>query len=167
MSDEYGRRRVWVRATYPALVKSFPFGTWLAPENFIILCQAGFQRVMIQNDDGTMAPDLDYILKVASAISAEAIETSDDDGISQKISTRRGIVLKSQETVKPLVSLAPRRTFAEIDQPISQFVFRARIQEGSAHLALFEADGGRWHLYAVGAITEWLDEKLGEVPIVG
>ena len=166
MADVYGRQRVWVRATYPSLVKVFPFGTWLAPENFIILAQSGFQRVMIEKDDGSMTKDLDYVLKIASAISAEAIETSEDDGISQKISTKRGIVLKGQEAVKPLIMLAPRRTFAEIDQPISQFVFRARIQDGAAHLAIFEADGGRWHLYAAGAIVEWLDDKLGAIPIV-
>jgi hypothetical protein len=166
VADDYGRRRCWVRATYPALVKVFPFGTWLAAENFIILCQAGFQRVKIETGDDEFAKDLDYVLKIASDISTEAIQTSEDDGISQKISTKRGVVLKSQETIKPLITLAPRRTFAEIDQPISQFVFRARIQDGNAHLAIFEADGGRWHLFAVRAIAEWLTGKLGDVPII-
>src|ERR1700730_8443671 len=118
-SDAYGRRRTWVECKYPTSIKHFPFGNFLNPENFIIGCQTGFQRVKIENADGGMSPDLDYVLKVASAISAEDIETSDDDGISQKVGMRRGIVLKGQETIRPIVNLAPYRTFAEIDQIVS------------------------------------------------
>jgi hypothetical protein len=166
-SDEYGRRRCWARAIYPKLIKTFPFGSWLDTESFIIGCQAGFQRTKIENEDGTFALDLDYVLKVASAITAEAIETSDDDGISQKVATRRGVVLKEQTNLKPRVNLAPYRTFAEIDQQLSQFVFRARIGNDSVNLALFEADGGRWHLSAIAEIAEWLTQKSGgKVPVI-
>src|SRR6202790_1175631 len=115
-SDEYGRRRVWVECEYPSTIKHFPFGMWLNAEAFIIGCMVGFQRVLIEKADGQMSPDLDYVVRIASAISAEEIETSDDDGISQKVGMRRGIVLKGQETIRPIVNLAPYRTFAEIDQ---------------------------------------------------
>jgi hypothetical protein len=166
-TDDFERRRCWARATYPKLITPFRFGTWLDTENFIIGCQSGFQRVKIENEDGTFALDLDYVLKVASAITAEAIQTADDDGISQKVSTRRGIALKEQTNLKPRVNLAPYRTFAEIDQQLSQFVFRARIGNDSVNLALYEADGGRWHLSAIAAIAEWLTEKIaGKVPVI-
>jgi hypothetical protein len=167
VSDDYGRRRCWVQAEYPKLIRPFPFGTWLDPESFVIQCQAGFQRVKIENEDGTFALDLDYVLKIASAITAEAIDVSEDDGISQKVSARRGVVLKEQTNLKPRVNLAPYRTFAEIDQQLSQFVFRARVGGDSVNLALFEADGGRWHLSAIAAIAEWLATKIGgKVPVI-
>lgn len=166
-TNDCEQRRCWARATYPKLVRAFPFGTWLDPETFVIGVQAGFQRVKIENEDGTFAADLDYVLKAASSITAEAIDVSEDDGIAQKVAMRRGVVLKEQTNLKPRVMLAPYRTFAEIDQQLSQFVFRARVGGDSVNLALFEADGGRWHLAAIAAISEWLHTKIdGKVPVI-
>jgi len=168
LTDDWKREQVYARATYPTKIEGFPFGQWLNLENFIIMCQSRIQRAMIQNDDGTMAKDLDYVLQIASAISAEAIETSDDDGISQKVATRRGIVLKDQTNLKSRVTLAPYRTFAEVDQIPSTFVFRARkAANEEINLALFEADGGRWRIAAVANIAAWLGGgKFGDSPII-
>ena len=167
-TDKWERGKTYARATYPTKIEGFPFGQWLNVENFIIMCQSRIQRAMIQNDDGTMAQDLDYVLKIASAISAESIETSDDDGISQKVATRRGVVLKGETNLKPRVTLAPYRTFAEVDQVPSTFVFRARkAANEEINLALFEADGGRWRLAAVANIAAWLGGgKFGDSPII-
>lgn len=165
MSDDHGRRRVWAQAKYPEC-KTFGFGSWMNPEAFIIAAQQSFQRVRIENEDGTFARDLDYVLGIASKISAEAVSENDDDGIAQRVSTRSGVVLKSETVLRPLVNLAPYRTFAEIDQVISRFVFRARVGEGSVNLALFEGDGGRWKLGAVAAIKEWLQPKFGGVSVI-
>ncbi len=166
MADEYGRRRVWVEANYPKGCNVFPFNAFLDTEKFIIQAQTGFQRVKIETDDGAMALDLDYVLRIASAISAEAIKTSEDDGISQRVTARAGVVLKDQEILKPRVNLAPYRTFAEIDQVLSGFVFRAQQGGGGVQLALFENDGGRWRLSAVAAIKAWLAVKLPHLPII-
>jgi len=122
--------------------------------------------VKIELADGSMTPDLDYVVRVASAISAEDIETSDDDGISQTVAMRRGVVLKGQETIRPIVNLAPYRTFAEIDQVVSAFVFRARKGNSGIELALYEADGGRWQLAAVDAIVAWLKPHFEGVQII-
>ena len=65
-----------------------------------------------------------------------------------------------------MVNLAPYRTFAEIDQVVSQFVFRARVGSGSANLALFEGDGGRWRLSAVAAIKAWLEGEETGVEVI-
>lgn len=165
-TDDFERRRVWARATYPKLITPFRFGQWMDPESFVIGCRAGFQRAKIETGDGTFAADLDYVLKIASNIATEAIDTSEDDGIAQKVAMRRGVVLKEQTNLKPLVQLAPYRTFAEIDQQLSTFVFRARVGGDSVNLALFEADGGRWHLSAIAAIAAWLAGKFGTSPIV-
>jgi hypothetical protein len=54
--------------------------------------------------------------------------------------------------------LSPYRTFRELNQPESAFIFRMRGGgEGKApQCALFEADGGKWKLDAVQAIKLWL-----------
>jgi hypothetical protein len=165
-SDDHGRRRVWAEATYPEC-KGFTFGAWLDPEQFIIGAQANFQRVKVENDDGSFVKDLDYVLSIASKISAEYAADNDDDGIAQRVTVRQGIHLKSETVLKPLVSLAPYRTFAEIDQVLSTFVFRARVDGDIAKLALFEADGGRWKLGAYSALRTWLSAKFGDkVPVI-
>lgn len=164
-SDNYGRRRVWVKAEYPGC-EAFKFGAWHNPESFIIAAQQGFQRVKVENDNGSFALDLDYVLKVASSISAENVTSHEDDGIAQRVAVKQGITLKAETILKPMVNLAPYRTFAEIDQVLSQFVFRARVGNDSVNLALFEGDGGRWKLGAVAAIREWLKPKFGDVPVI-
>jgi hypothetical protein len=163
-SDNFGRRRLWARADYPKCT-TFPFGAWLDPESFIIAAQQNFQRVKIESGDG-FAHDLDYVLSVASKITAEHAAENVDDGFAQRVAVKQGIALKAETILKPMVNLAPYRTFAEIDQVISQFVFRARINNGVAALALFEGDGGRWKIGATAAIKAWLEPKFGEVPII-
>lgn len=164
-SDDYGRRRTWVKAEYPGC-ESFKFGAFLGPESFLIAAQQGFQRVKIENEDGSFKLDLDYVLGVASKITAENATDHEDDGFAQRVAVRQGIALKAETVLKPTVNLAPYRTFAEIDQPLSQFVFRARIGGESVQLALFEGDGGRWKLGAVAAIKAWLSPKFGDVPVI-
>lgn len=162
LSDEYGRRRVWARASYPD-TKGFTFGAWLDPESFIIQAQQHFQRVKIEGDDGEFVKDLDYVLGIASKISAEHTAENTDDGFSQRVAVKQGIALKAETILKPVINLAPYRTFAEIDQVVSAFVFRARVDGGVAKLALFEGDGGRWKLSAYSAIRAWLssDDAFG------
>lgn len=164
-ADDYGRRRVWAEAAYPEC-KPFPFGSWMEPEAFIISAQMQFQRVKVEGDDGAFTKDLDYVLGIASKISADHTTENVDDGFAQRVAVKQGITLKVETILKPMVNLAPYRTFAEIDQVLSQFVFRARVQNGGAHLALFEGDGGRWKLAAVAAIKAWLEPKFSTVSII-
>jgi hypothetical protein len=77
------------------------------------------------------------------------------------------VALKSQEIVKPRIKLAPYRTFREVDQPVSDFVFRLRGRhEGTPMCALFEADSGRWKLDAVSAVATWLSKNIEGIPVV-
>lgn len=164
-SDGYGRRQMFAQASYP-VTKGFPFGQWTDPELFIILAQQYFQRVKLEHDDGTFAKDLDYVIQMASQITAESAVKNTDDGVAQRVEIRTGVVLKDETTLRPIVNLAPYRTFAEVDQVLGKFVFRARTGEGGAKLALFEADGGRWMLAAVAAIDAWLGDKFTGVSII-
>lgn len=166
-SDEYGRRRMWARSDYPG-VETFKFGVWHKPESFIIAAQQHFQRVKIETAAGDFAHDLDYVLGVASKITAEHAQDNTDDGFAQRVAVRQGVALKAETVLKPMVNLAPYRTFAEIDQVISQFVFRAKYESesGGALLALFEGDGGRWKIAAVSAIKAWLEEQETSVKVI-
>jgi len=165
-SDGYGRREYYAIASYPKECTTFKFGEWHTVESFIIACQQGFQRVKIQADDGSFAKDLDYVLSTASKISADSSVSNEDDGITQRVNVQTGVVLKAEMPLQPRVNLAPFRTFAEIDQVVSTFIFRARVQAGAVHLALFEGDGGRWRLAAVAAIKAWLAQQITASPII-
>ena len=158
-SDKYGRRRVWAEADCPK-VDGFPFGSFLNPENFIIMAQQYFQRVKVEKDDGTFAKDLDYVFSMASKITGGQTVEHEDDGITQRVAVKQGVALKTEQNLRPIVNLAPYRTFAEIDQVLSTFVFRARVQGEAVQLALFEGDGGRWKINAISAIKAWLESKV-------
>ena len=94
-ADDCGRRRVWATAEYPEC-STFKFGAWMDPETFIIAAQQGFQRVKIEADDGSFMLDLDYILEIASKITAEQSTSNDDDGFSQRVAVKQGIALKAE-----------------------------------------------------------------------
>lgn len=156
-ADGYGRRHEYICAQLPD-EPGFRFGTFMSGEEFII----GLQALFESTDDQAA------LLKTTSNMTAENVTTSTDDGISQAVGMRKGVVLQGVETVKRRVTLAPYRTFREIEQPRSEFVFRVRqAQEGQPpQCALFEADGGRWKLDAMLAIKEWLKAKVTDIAIV-
>jgi len=166
-TDKFGRRKLIAIAQFPKSITPFHFGAWHDPENFIIGVQSGFQPFFVDQAGGQgSATDLEYILRVASNISAEASTVNQDDGISQNVTVKQGVVLKGEATVKSRVKLAPYRTFTEIAQVVSEFVFRTRTDGEKALLALFEADGGRWQIDASTAIADWLKKNIQNVPVV-
>jgi hypothetical protein len=96
------------------------------------------------------------------------VQVSEDDSISQKATLRQGVALKGEpEKVKARVTLAPYRTFREVEQPASDFIFRLKnaAENQPPTLALFEADGGKWKLQAMQNIGAFLREKLGNEPV--
>jgi len=161
--DEWGRRAIAVKAGLPD-VQGFEFGRFLDPETFLIGVQAKF----VEYADDDPEDDKHYVLRIASSITAEDVSTSDDDGISQKIAMRRGVSLKSGETLRPRVKLTPFRTFREIEQPASEFVLRAKtiIAGQPPHLALFEADGGAWKLNAVARIESFVSNACSGFAVI-
>jgi hypothetical protein len=153
--NEWADRRNFIVAK-AELGNGFNFGTFMTAEAFVI----GLQACFVQTED------LAYLLRLASNLSAEQVTTSEDDGISQQVAVRRGVVLKSEETARRRVTLAPYRTFLEVDQPESEFVFRLRNEDDDPpSCALFEADGGRWKLTAMMNVNDWLDNKLADLKI--
>lgn len=166
-ADKFGRRKLTAVCKYPSgEIVQFKFGQWQEPEDFIIAAQQCFQRAKIENDDGSFAKDLDYILRISSSITAEHTTSAEDDGIVQRVGLKRGVTLKAEEALQPRVVLAPYRTFADIDQILVPFIFRARISGDEAELALFEGDGGRWKIAAQASIKKFLQAQFGTgVPV--
>ena len=139
LTDDYGRRLKLVQAK-PVPFDRFKFGQWIDQEAFVIMVASLFA-------DGQ---DKQYVLNMASAMTNDAAQTSEDDGFTQRVNVKQGLRMKESATLKPRVSLAPYRTFPELDQPVSDFVFRAKTDgEGRPHLMLVEADGGRWKIDAI------------------
>lgn len=168
-TDKFGRRKLVAKAEFPTTITPFRFGAWHDPENFIIAVQSGFQPFFVDAPAGSgqgQGEDLAYVLKVASNISAEAATVNQDDGISQNVTVKQGVVLKGETTLRSRVKLAPYRTFTEVAQVISEFVFRTKTDGERVLLALFEADGGRWQLDAAAAIANWLQKNTSNIPIV-
>ena len=126
---------------------AFPFGRFLETEEFIIGVQAMFEDV---SDRAT-------ILSLMGNIKEENVQNTGDDGISQKVTAKAGVSLVTNVKVPNPVVLAPFRTFSEIEQPRSPFVFR--LQSGPK-AALIEADGGAWKNDAIIAISEFLKANL-------
>ena len=160
VADEYGRRQVFVTAAHDG--PQFKFGVFHGPEDFAIGLRAKFVFA------DSVTDDLEYVLKMAANVGAGAVATAEDDGMSQKVTVTRGIALKGTETLKPIVSLTPWRTFPEVVQPTSRFVFRARGRgDGQVpELALFEADGGQWKIDAANAIAAWLQNTPSTAGLV-
>lgn len=135
----------------------FTFGTFLGHEAFVI----GLQSNFVDGDDREM------VLKIASNVTNQTVVTSKDDGISQEVGVKQGVHLQDAKEIRR-VKLAPYRIFREVEQPISEFVFRARQdRDGEVpKLALFEADGGKWKLDAVENVARKLRVILPEGTIV-
>ena len=130
----------------------FRFGEWYDIENFIINLQAQFV-------------DTEYraaLLNVVGNLASENVQTLADDGVTQVVEARQGIARRGSVTVPNPIELHPYRTFPEIEQPPSAFVFRLKQgRDGEMpRAALFEADGGQWQLDAIRSIAAWLEHEL-------
>jgi len=155
ISDEHGRRRTFAKAV-PPQTKGFTFDTWYSLEAFRIAIQSNF----------SLTPDREYLLGIASKVTDGEIVVSEDDGVSQQVEMKAGLALKGREKLRARVTLAPFRTFAEVDQPQSEFIFRAQKTDKGPQLALFEADGGKWKVAAVQNIAFALRNMEITLPII-
>lgn len=115
--------------------------------SFIIALRSKF----IPNDD------VSYLLDLLSRINKENGVTTSDNGITQTVEARSGVSLKQTVTIKPRVTLAPYRTFLEVEQPESEFILRLN---DDGDIGLFEADGGMWKLAAKKSIADYFARAL-------
>jgi len=136
-----------------ALVSPFPWGKFISPEEFIIMAQSRFVET----------EDLAKIRQIVGNVRGEEVIQFSDDGISQQVTAKSGIARVADIVMPPRVKLAPYRTFIEIEQPESEFVFRAKKANDLPHFALFEADGGAWRIEAMKRIKAYLEDNLKDI----
>ena len=85
--------------------------------------------------------------------------------MTQKATVKTGIASKSDAIVPNPVKLRPYRTFLEVEQPVSEFIFRMKQDKyDGINCAIFEADGGAWQMAATRAIKEYLEFELSGFP---
>lgn len=138
-----------------AMIPDFEYGRYMENERFIIALQSKF----INNDDRAL------LLQFAGTVKDESIAQYGDDGVTQKATIKTGITSVGDAVVPNPVKLRPFRTFIEVEQPESAFVFRMRQAEGhGVECAIFEADGGAWKNAAMKSIKEYLQYELAELP---
>lgn len=142
-------------------LEMFPFGQFLSQEEFAIR----FRSLFVRNE----GDDYDYVLEYASKLVGSTAVEITDDGISQEVGVKKGVTgLRTEKTVlKPVVRLSPYRTFRDIGQPQSEFVFRVRMNKDDAPtVALFEADGGAWINTAMDTIVDFIRRQITDIPVI-
>lgn len=134
-----------------AWVSSFPFGQWLSLENFIISVQANF----------VADEHRDELLSFVATVKQDTGVEQQDDGVTQKVTTRSGVSLSRTSKVPNPITLRPFRTFSEVEQPESSFVFRIKAEEGcGVKAALFAADGDAWRHDAILKIRDYFQTHV-------
>lgn len=146
--NRQGARPVY--ASVDAVVDDLPFEQYLSQEQMIIMLQSEFKHnPLVSGKD-----DRDIVLQVVSNLRSEDVHQQTDDGVSQSVQINSGVASVDEVKVPNPVELVPYRTFQEVDQPASKFIFRMR--EGMES-ALFEADNSQWKVEAKQNIKKYFN----------
>lgn len=148
MLDTDRKRETLIEASAERYMNAI--GNYIDQESFLI----GIKSNFVQTDN------TDLLLKFAGTVENKSVAQYTDDGITQKATIKRGIAGHEEAVVPSPIALAPYRTFLEVEQPESDFVFRMKTDERGIRCALFEADGGAWKHEAINNIKAYLSEAL-------
>ena len=141
--DKQGRRPQYVDVR--AIVPNIHYGYFMNQEDMVINLQANFED----------SKDRDVVMQVVSNLKDEEVHQQTDDGVTQTVTINSGVATVSDVKVPNPVELTPYRTFQEVAQPTSRFIFRMR-QGGQS--ALFEADNSQWQVAAKQEIKVYLEQ---------
>lgn len=130
-----------------AITPNIQFDRFKSAEEMVIELQAKF----LPTDDR------DLLLQVLGNLKEENVKNLGDDGVSQQVTIKKGVASLQDVKVPNPVTLEPFRTFHEVKQPESPFVFR--MKEGGLG-ALFEADARAWKIDAIQNIKAFFEEQL-------
>lgn len=128
----------------------FRFGSYYSQEDFIINMQTAFEP----------SEEVQLILTVAGNVEDKTVANYGDDGMTQKATISKGIAGRADVIVPNPVTLKPYRTFLEVEQPDSSFVFRIGEGSNGPSFKLVEADGGLWKYEAVRNICDFLEKCI-------
>lgn len=152
-ADAFQRRQAIVDADCSSFTPVLEFtGKQMELERFHIMLQSNFAPTAQR----------DAVLRIAGNATESAARTIADSGIAQVVTVKTGIELANTVVPNP-VALAPFRTFREVPQPESAFVFRLHGgEDGKTKPAasLHEADGAYWKHTAMRAVVDFLVARL-------
>lgn len=155
----FNQRKTFVRAKLEQL--QLRLNAFLPGEEFNILLQSCF----VEPDDATKATDRGIVIKYASNVTTTVEANTEDDGVTQAVTIRKGIAGKSVDVLPNPVTLRPYRTFTEVEQPASRFVFRCKDDDG-VRFALVEADGGAWKCEAMRNIKAFMESHVPGLTVI-
>jgi len=141
-----------------AMLPGFRYDTEYDQERFVVAVQA-----CIEDTDDRKA-----ILMFASNVVNQKTAEFSDDGVTQQAVIKTGLTQKELAIVPSPARLRPFRTFTELAQPESEFVFRmSEGRNGQPTFKLIEADGGRWKIEAMQSIKAYFEEALSDLIGIG
>ena len=88
---------------------------------------------------------------------------TEDNGVTNKTTRKEGIELAMD---REIIKLKPYRTFVEVEQPQTPFIFRATLRNGEVQCALLECDGGAWLNQVRLNIKAYLEAALPDIPVL-
>lgn len=138
-----------------------PLNQWMDAEPFNIALQACFCE-----PKGLAGTDKGLVLKFISNVTATVEAGISDDGVTQAVAVKTGISSKAVQALPNPVTLRPFRTFTEVEQPASSFVFRCRQDDGAMQFSLTEADGGDWRSHAMWNIKLFLEQAVPGLNVI-
>lgn len=161
LSGDFKQRDQYVVAEVKK--ESFLFGRFLDGEEFNIKLQACFVDTSVTVDSELRPTDKRLILKYVGNIKEGVVKETGDDGVSQSVTIKTGIARVEEAVLPNPVVLRPYRTFNEVEQPASPFIFRAK---DGPQFALFEADNGAWESEAMKNIKEFLEREVEGLNVI-
>lgn len=155
-SELFGEQEREAFFTASALLPEFSYGREYSQEAFLISLQSCFKP----------SDDREAVAIVAGNITNGQSEQFSDDGVTQQVTIKSGVARKDNAIVPNPVNLIPYRTFLEVDQPASDFIFRIKDNGPGSEpsFKLVAADGGIWKSQALANIKEYLIEQLKDIP---
>ena len=158
ISDLDDDRKRETLAEVKAELPKFDFGEFIENEKFVINVQAKFL------DDNPEKNDKAIILQFAGNVKSGTVAEYGDTGVGQKAAIKKGVASLLEVEVPSPCYLMPFRTFTEVAQPMSSFIFRVKDNDRyGVTCALFEADGGAWKNEAKANIKAYLESELADV----
>lgn len=154
--NPYDGRRTELAMAKAHDVDGFRFGNTYDVEAFIIALKSKFDS----HDS-----DWEAVFNLVRKVQIEEGVELNDDGMSQKVTIKKGVSAASVEAaVKPVdYALRPYRIFPEVEQPKSVFFLRlSGNKEFGVKVALFETDGGAWKIDAARTIRDFIISRIGD-----
>lgn len=155
---DFAQRGCYIRAELEQL--QLKFNSYMDSETFNILLQSCF---VDYNEKLEEDSDKGLVLRYCASVREVAEGVTLDDGVMQAVTVKRGIASVEQAILTNPVTLRPYRTFTEVEQPASQFVFRAK--EGPQFM-LVEADGGAWKSESMKSVKAFMEKKVPGLNVI-